>query len=309
MATAAKTDPGVRNIDDRSRRSIVTPEGVPLPVDLASRSERAAAFLIDLVIILAILLLLVLLGVLIAWAITDLTGLRFAAWMAVALLLAWFVVRSFYFSFFELRWHGATPGKHVFKLRVIDRGGGPLRADAVFARNLMREVEVFLPMTLLLAGAGDAIEGWVVLLTLGWMLILTFMPLFNRDRLRAGDIIAGTWVIAQPKALLLSDLLENAAATAPAELVQEAAFAFTQAQLDIYGIHELQTLENVLRQDGPTAAITRDEVARRIRKKIDWPGETGDSRLFLQSFYAALRRRLEARLLFGVRRKDQHDRR
>jgi hypothetical protein len=49
-------------------------------------------------------------------------------------------------------------------------------------------------------------------------------------------------------------------------------------------------------------------VAARIRKKIDWaadPGERdGD---FLAAYYAALRERLEQRLLFGHRRRDKHD--
>jgi hypothetical protein len=171
----------------------------------------------------------------------------------------------------------------------------------------MREVEVFLPLTLLMAGGADVIDGWIVLLTLGWLFILTFMPLFNRDRLRAGDFIAGTWVVAMPKAVLLSDLVESTSASATDSV--PATIAFTTAQLDIYGIHELQTLESVLRQEGPTASSTREEVARRIQKKIDWHGELADPTLFLQSFYSALRQRLETRLLLGVRRKDKHDRR
>ena len=306
MTATSKADPGIRNIDDRSRRSIITPEGVPLPIDLASRSERAAAFLIDMVVVAIIPVLLGLIALLAFWAVGAVGGFRWAAWMAIPLLLAWFAVRTFYFSFFELRWHGTTPGKRVFGLRVIDRAGGPLRADAVFARNLMREVEVFLPMNLLMAGGADVIDGWVVLATLGWLFILTFMPLLNRDRLRVGDFVAGTWVVAMPKAVLLPDLVERAPPSSADGAL--AAFAFTTTQLDAYGIHELQTLESVLRQEGPTAASTREEVARRVQKKIAWDGGTIDPQLFLESFYSALRQRLEARLLLGVRRKDKHDR-
>jgi len=37
------------------------------------------------------------------------------------------------------------------------------------------------------------------------------MPLFNRDGLRVGDMVAGTLVIAAPKAALLPDLTARAA--------------------------------------------------------------------------------------------------
>ena len=69
---------------------------------------------------------------------------------------------------------------------------------------------------------------------------------------------------------------------------------------------ELQVLEDVLRRmDKPTLRA----VAARIRSKIGWtigPYET--DRAFLDAYYTALRRKLEAGLLFGKRRKDKFDR-
>jgi len=50
-------------------------------------------------------------------------------------------------------------------------------------------------------------------------------------------------------------------------------------------------------------------VCERIRHKISWP-ETDtpvDADRFLEAFYAALRARLENRMLFGHRREDKHD--
>ena len=68
---------------------------------------------------------------------------------------------------------------------------------------------------------------------------------------------------------------------------------------------ELQVLEDVLRRgDKRTLAA----VADRIRGKIGWrsgPGETDTA--FLAAYYAALRGRLEHRLLFGHRRRDKFD--
>jgi hypothetical protein len=87
---------------------------------------------------------------------------------------------------------------------------------------------------------------------------------------------------------------------------QARGLAFTEAQLDVYGVKELQVLEGVLRA-GNRAAIA--EVAQRIRRKIDWQGpiEVSD-RAFLSSYYTDLRARLETRMLFGRRRADKFDR-
>jgi len=64
-------------------------------------------------------------------------------------------------------------------------------------------------------------------------------------------------------------------------------------------------LEDVLRaQDSD---VLRD-VASRIRSKIGWVWEAGESDYaFLRAYYGALRGRLENRLLMGVRRKDKFD--
>jgi len=315
MATAAsqRITAMLGAVDPAARRTIETPEGVLLPVDLASRGERAAAFLIDLfAIVVALVALFLVFGF--AGISADLMG----AWFIIMMLLIFFFLRSFYFAFFELIWRGSTPGKRVFGLRVIDRGGGALRADAIFARNLMREIEVFMPAMILMIGphmGGDSGWGvWLYLMILGWMGVLTLMPLFNKDRLRAGDLIAGTWVILAPKAVLLPDVAQAAVAMPGAGGLAAAdpigdGIRFTRQQLAVYGVEELQTLEHILRQDGPHAAQVREEVARRIQRKINWesPAASVDPRAFLQAFYAAQRRHLEAKLLFGKRRRNKFD--
>ena len=291
----------------RRRREIVTPEGVALPVDLADRGERAAAVLIDLIIIVAALLVFWLA----LWLALGGEDAAPSGWGLAFALVVSFALRSFYFTFFELRWHGRTPGKRLLRLRVIDRRGGRLRSDAVFARNLMREVELFLPISLLIAGESLGGDGWVALLTLVWVFIFVLMPFFNAERMRAGDIVGGTWVIAAPKSVLLPDVAAAPAAAPLAPDDASSAYPFTRQQLDVYGIYELQTLEDVLRQRGPHAGEARAAVARRIQRKIGWSeaSRAVDSRAFLEAFYAALRGRLEAKMLLGVRREDKHDRR
>ena len=285
----------------RLMRTISTPEGVVLPVELGQRGERAVAFILDILIVFGTLF-----AIYFVLALTVLASQSTSGWLFSAVFLLSFFVRSFYFAFFELRWQGTTPGKRVMGLRVVDRAGGPLRADAVLARNLMREIEVFLPLSLLMSPSGTG-GGWGLLLTILWMGIFMLMPLFNRDGLRVGDMIAGTWVVVAPKAALLADLSE----AGPDEPEAEPRHGFTKAQLDTYGIYELQTLENVLREAGVNAADMRAEVAKRIMRRIEWPEEAGveaDTDRFLNEYYTALRGHLERKLLFGVRRRDKHDR-
>ncbi len=291
---------------DRALREIVTPEGVAITVRLADRSERVAALIIDLMVIAGVALVL---GFVFFLAISAGGG-SGGEWLASIGMLVWFALRSFYFIALELRWQGKTVGKRALGLRVIDRAGGRLGADAVFARNLMREVEVFIPISLLVADSEVGVELWIQLCTIVWAAVFVLMPLFNRDRLRAGDIVAGTWVVAAPKAALLPDMASAAADHAVARPADAPSpYVFTIEQIDAYGIYELQTLEAVLRQDGPNVGATRAVVCERIRRKIGWP-ETDtpvDDDRFLEAFYAALRARLENRMLFGHRREDKHD--
>jgi uncharacterized RDD family membrane protein YckC len=297
-----------QSIGPRSRlsRRIETPEGVILPIELGQRGERAVAFILDFLIVMGIIIALYLL------LIVVILGGKFGGigWLFALVMLASFFIRSFYFAFFELRWQGRTPGKRTMGLRVIDRAGGPLTPQAVLARNLMREVEVFLPITVLISGTFKG-EIWETLATIGWLAVFMFMPLFNRDALRVGDMIAGTWVVSAPKALLLRDLAHGEATDA-AEAPASTYYNFTTKQLDAYGIYELQTLEGVLRDQRPTAGEVRAEVAKRIRNKIGMPPAdpaNPDTERFLAEFYTAMRARLERRMLFGIRRRDKHDKR
>ena len=274
---------------DRLWRSLVTPEGVDLGLRLGGAGERAAAFLIDSLVVLAALAALSLLAVL-AIGTTGTVGLPGILW-----LLGYFLLRNFYFVLFEMRARAATPGKRALGLRVVSRAGGRLTADAVLARNVMRELEIFVPLSLLLSHAGG-LDGWVVLAGLAWTGLFTLFPLFNRDRMRAGDFVAGTWVVRVPRRVLLPDL----AADRPGA----ATLAFTRAQVDAYGVKELQLLEQVLRTREPA---TMAAVAERIRRRIGWTGTEPDGP-FLDGYYAALRDRLERRLLFGHRRADKFDR-
>jgi uncharacterized RDD family membrane protein YckC len=215
---------------------------------------------------------------------------------AIVWLLGFFVLRNFYFTLFECGARAATPGKRLMGLRVAARDGGVLSADAVVARNAIRELELYLPVSFLIQ-RGAEIDAWVILSGIAWCGIFVLFPLFNRDKLRAGDLIAGTWVLRAPKPVLLPDLAEQRAG--------RAMFTFDASQLSVYGVKELQVLEQVLRV-GEANAV--EAVASRIRTKIRWTKRADEADAdFLNAYYAALRQHLEHRLLFGRRKRDKHD--
>lgn len=282
-----------------ANRTIETPEGVGVRVELADLGTRAAALLIDLAVIVGAALV----GVLVFhWLLAPVFGTP-AGTAVVTLLL--FFLRCPYFLFFELRWQGQTPGKRALGLRVVDRRGGALSPTALAARNIMREVEVFLPMALVLSEPPNMSGGtWWYYAAITWAGIFTLMPIFNRDRLRMGDMVGGTWVVQEQRTTLEHDLTGAAQRRAA-----HARFHFTPAQLDAYGITELQVLEQLLRGPRtPTTRETKAEVCTRIRARIGWTDAIAqaDVNAFLADYYAALRAHLERRALFGDRRADKH---
>jgi uncharacterized RDD family membrane protein YckC len=297
MTTVEPANP----VMDRALRvnvvEITTPEGVPLRFQVARAGDRMGAFMIDFGIIIIALLALGLVSLL---AFAGGSALPFAV-----LMLAMFFLRSFYFAWFEIRWQGQTPGKRKMRIRVIDRFGGPLRAEAVLARNFLREVELFMPLALLMSPEAHwpGAPGWAQLLATVWALALLCLPLLNKHRLRVGDLVGGTLVVDAPKAFLLADL-----SAVPQQDVNapQATYAFTSQQLSVYGIYELQVLEDVLRRRrrrGSREAI--QAVCEQIKSKIKWDPSRWDVEplRFLQDFYAAQRSALEHQMLLGKRRE------
>jgi uncharacterized RDD family membrane protein YckC len=274
-------------------RSLVTPEGVDLGVTLASAGNRAAAFLLDAAILLAVAVI----GTLIIVFGAVGLGPRGFEPLFIAWLVILFFLRNVYFIAFEAGGRAATFGKRIVGIRVVSRDGSGLSIDQVIARNLMREIEVLLPLSLLLSGGGlGLVDTATTLLGLAWSLIFAFFLLFNRDRMRIGDMLAGTWVVEVPRRVLAENLSGRRAAVGRR-------FEFSKAQLDAYGIAELHKLEEVLRQNNDGALRT---VAETIQRKIGMTDNSWDPRPFLIAYYDDLKAHLERKLLLGNRRANKH---
>lgn len=145
---------------DTARR-VATPEGIELTLRLAGPVPRALAWAVDLATRLIALWLLALL-------LSSFGGFGAGVMFLVAFLLEWLFP-----AWCEARWNGATPGKRLLGLMVLNDDGSPVRWAAALTRNLLRAVD-FLPM----------------LYATGLVAMLV-----NRDFKRLGDLAAGTVVV------------------------------------------------------------------------------------------------------------------
>lgn len=278
---------------------LLAPEGTEIGLELASVGERALAYALDVLFSQLVLVLFVVLGA----AASIVTS---SEHVLALVVLGAFVIRHGYFLVLETRLQGSTPGKRILRLRVVSRDGGQLGLDAIIARNVMRDLEVMLPIALLVApeAAIGRAPAWLAYPAIAWLVLVALLPLLSRERTRAGDLVAGTVVVRVPKSALLRDEARAAQATR---------IQLTREQLSVYGEHELETLAGLLRAYEAGKADDDDlrVVAATIAKRISYDGVEPQRTpaLFLRAFYRDQRAELERNLVLGKRIADKHDRR
>lgn len=155
-------------LDDRLR--ITTPEGVALDLVVAGIGSRFLAGLLDVAIQLATLLI-----VLQTLSVIDAGG----GYLTAALLGLGFVLLFGYPVLFEVFNQGRTPGKIAAGIRVVSLEGNAVGLGASLVRNLLRIVDGWLFVT-------------VVLFPVGFVAAFT-----TRHCQRLGDLAAGTVVVRE----------------------------------------------------------------------------------------------------------------
>ncbi len=163
-------------MDLRERVTVETPEMVEFSYEVAGLGSRFTAGLVDAALqgggVLAILLLF--------WAGDE--SIAFADYAASALrgllLVSLFLFVWFYHVFFEVFRGGQSPGKRLFRMRVVAEGGFPCTLPRASVRNLMRVVDI-LPIPYGIAG------------------VVMFLDPKGR---RLGDLAAGTVVVRERSA-------------------------------------------------------------------------------------------------------------
>lgn len=160
---------------------IVTPENIAFHYRVAGPFRRLPAFLLDIFFKVAAIATLgvggmFVIGMLGTWlpGLRDLANLLASSYLSL-LLVAWFAVTWFYGGFFETYWNGQTPGKYLLAIRVLTTNGKPINGMQAVIRNVMREVDIFLPVVSLVAMGA------------------------NRRFQRLGDLVTGTIVVVEDR--------------------------------------------------------------------------------------------------------------
>ncbi|MFN0070803.1 MAG: RDD family protein [Chloroflexota bacterium] len=162
---------------------LVLPENVELRFDIAGVGSRTIAAIIDYALLYGgimaaaiaysrnrLLLRELMLDVDLPDWVTDLAGPGSLALLVLGVFFAWWG----YFFMFEMVWNGQTPGKRLFGLRVVRRGGQSISAIASLVRNVVRAVDMFMFL------------GLVVMIV-------------DRQSRRLGDFAAATVVVREPR--------------------------------------------------------------------------------------------------------------
>ena len=158
---------------------IITPENIPLELELAGLGIRFGALLLDLILLSTFFIFLWMGGAVLIVFMKSVGQEDFATGL---LIFTSFLCLFGYFILFEALWNGQTPGKRFFGLRVIQDTGFPVTFFSVANRNLIRIAD-FLP---------------------GFFGVGALSVFCNRQYKRLGDIVAGTVVIKERSAALLS---------------------------------------------------------------------------------------------------------
>jgi len=158
---------------------IITPENIPLELELAGLGLRFGALFIDLLVLGTFFIVLWFFGAILI-GILQTVGQSDVA--IAALVIASFVCLFGYFILFEALWNGQTPGKRYLGLRVIQDTGFPVTFFQVANRNLVR--------------IADLLPGFF-----GVGAIAVFC---HQQHKRLGDVVAGTVVIKERSASVLS---------------------------------------------------------------------------------------------------------
>ena len=211
---------------------IETPERVELYYTRAQVGNRFLAAFIDHLIQLSILAGLAL-GAYMAQDALDWIWAGLGDWLLAGVILLSFFIYTSYFVIFETIWNGQTPGKRLFKLRVIREDGRPIRFYESLVRNLVRTALDSMPMVI------------VPLYSIG--IVSVFLS--GRSK-RIGDYVAGTVVIreSEAKAPTLADVLALARSESAKDriVIQDAQlFAFDPDKL---GQNEFEAMSVYLRR-------------------------------------------------------------
>ena len=262
MSTPAR---GPAPLDLREHHGIETPEHVDVHLELAGVGSRAAAFVLDALLLFIGLVLLLWSGASLESATSA--GTPRSVMSAVMILILFFSAPG-YFILFEGLNGGRTPGKKALGIRVVMDTGRAVTFTASVVRNLVRLVDCF------------AFVGVPALIS----------AFLNDSHKRPGDFAAGTVVVRdRPTERLLQALPDVAepelVETGPPDLTED---EFRLLDRFLARLHEL---------DPEVQNRMAAELARRFEGRV--PRRTTDTYGYLTELFGDEQRKRRSR--FGTR--------
>ncbi|MDA7979255.1 MAG: RDD family protein [Pirellulales bacterium] len=175
MSSSAPNSPRGEQFD--TAIDIVTPENIAFQYRLAGPFQRAPAYIIDTIIRSTVTVVLGCLG-------------GFATQSLAPLLIFHFALEWFYGGVFEALWHGQTPGKRLFRLRVLTIHGQPINGLQAIMRNILRAADM-MPVF-------DQARDIPILGQFGYTFQLGVLSCLLTSRYqRLGDLACGTMVVVE----------------------------------------------------------------------------------------------------------------
>lgn len=173
---------------------VETPEQVVLSYTVAGVGTRAAAALIDQLVMWGFIIAVYLLLLLPSWlgnkhTATPQPSRTAVAWALAIVGLMVFAIQWGYYVVFEAIWDGQTPGKRALHIRVVQDGGYSVGFGASAVRNLVRVI--------------DMQPGFVY--AVGIIAVV-----LSKTGKRLGDMVAGTFIVQER-------IERKAAAASPAD--------------------------------------------------------------------------------------------
>jgi uncharacterized RDD family membrane protein YckC len=222
------------------RYRITTPEQVAFHYAVAGVVERCMAWFADQLLIWSGYIVIILLF-------AQLGG---SASVAL-IILGIFVLDFSYFVLFELYWAGQSPGKRMFKIRVIAARGNRLTFNDVLIRNAMRPIDS-LPFSMVVGGTTAVVDRW---------------------HRRLGDIVAETIVVRDAKqsapAAIASEKARVNSFAADAALRSRVLTRISREERDL-------VIDLVLRRDQIEPAVREDlfgQAASYFRSRLALPDD------------------------------------
>ena len=160
-----------------------------------------------------------------------------------------------YFMLFELLWNGQSPGKRLLTLRVVRADGQPLGATTSFVRNLLRAIDTFL-------------------------LLGVLVMLIDRSSRRLGDLAAGSLVVREPGRMSADRLTDVWLPPIPAARVEAFPNAGRLTMQEYLLVRDYFGRRERMPQEGADALAA--DLARRLATALEIPlRDVGDANDFL----------------------------